>query len=354
MTTALTRSSWINAWSLREACTALGVDLRVPQSGRLLPLPALPEDVTVDWLFFTEEASLRQALERCQGDPGKPGPQFLPIRFPLELLDDKWAFAEFLAEDASGPQCLRQWPISRAADATFPLILKCRHSWAGTRKLPRGWVCEDSAALRQRHAKLAEQRLEESWFFLQEWVTGPSVRMLSVGGFFDVANPARNLALVTDRVASYGGEPSSSAALVTTPDIWGLAGQAARVLARLDFHGPYELEFLVTEDGCRVVELNPRFWMQHGLYTACGNGLVRRYLGLDGPTDRVAPLPSKMLWVDGIWLMRRILRVDPHILRLWRTWVFERGYRAVICPRPGYALWAALWRGATAMRRWLG
>lgn len=351
MKLALTSSSWINAWSLRQACLALGVDLRVPAKDRLLPLPVLPEDATAEWLFFTEESSLRRALEHAARGDVPAGASFLPSQFPTALLDDKWAFAEFLAQDPAGPQCPRQWPLADAGDATFPLLLKCRHSWVGARKLPRGWVCEDANALSCRRNALAAQGLDEAWFFLQAWLTGPSTRVLSVGGFFDAQRPTRNLALVTDRVADYGQGPSSSAALVTVEGDLAqhLIAAAARILTRLAYCGPYELEFLVTEGRSHVLELNPRFWMQHGLYGASGNGLVKRYLGQDNAADHALPSPTRLLWVDGIWLLRRLARADPRLLRLWSTWVWKRGYRAVICPPPGAAIGAALWRAATRL-----
>ncbi len=335
---ALTHSSWINAWTLRQACAELGVDLRVPAAPRQLPLPVLAPGTAPQWLLFTEEAALRSALLDPASAP------HLPQHFPAELLDDKWAFAAFLADDASGPQGLRQWSLADAPVASWPLLLKCRHSWSGTRKLPRGWVCRDAHELAARRAELRADDLQEEWFFLQEWLGDAPLRLLSVGGFFDAQNEARNLAVVTDRVADYGAGPSSSAMLVTVPDEHGLIARAAQVLRRLAFRGPYEMEFIVAGPRCLVLELNPRFWMQHGLFLAAGNGVVKRYLGLDTAADHALPPPQRLLWADGTWLLRRLLRADLGVLRLWRHWTGAMGYRAVVCPPLGYVLRAGLWR----------
>ena len=337
MTLALTHSSWINAWSLRRACAALGVDLRVADAARELPLPRLGATDAAQWLFFTEEASLRRALE------GSESGRYLPERFPLDLLDDKWAFAEFLAIDATGPQGLVQWTLDDAA-ARFPVLLKCRHSWIQGRKLPRGWVCHDAAELAARRAGFAAEGLREDWFFLQEWLGDAPLRLLSVGGFFDADDESRNLALVTERVADYGSGPSSSAMLVTVSDEAGLVQQAAQVLRRLGYRGPFEMEFIVTAGRCVTLELNPRFWMQHGLFVPAGNGLVKRYLGQDTPADRGPIAAPRLLWADGVWLLRRLLSLDLRVFSLWRTWVWQRGYRPVVCPSLAFALRSALWR----------
>lgn len=339
----LTHSSWINAWTLRQACAPLGVDLRVVAGPRQLPLPAAAPGDAAEWLFFTEEASLRRALAG-----GTRGARFLPTTFPDALLDDKFAFAEFLAADPDGPRGLAQCTLAEldhgAAVPSYPMLLKARHSWLGDRKLPRGWVCRDAVELASRRRALAAAQLDEAWFFLQEWLGDASMRLLSVCGFFDAEAEARGLALVTERVADYGGDgPTSSAMLVTAADAHDLVAAAARVLRRLRYRGPYELEFIVAGGQVRALELNPRFWMQHGLFLADGNGLVRRYLGMDSEAEPPAA-PPKLLWVDGTWLLRRLLRADRRVLELWRTWVCQRGHRPVVCPSLGAALWAGLWR----------
>lgn len=340
---AFVSSSWINAWTLRRACAVEGVDLRVSAAGRLLPLPAIEPSQPIHWLFFTEESSLRSALER-KTQSASTVPKFLPAHFPAELLDDKWAFTEFLSEDKSGPQGLPQWHLNDAAQASYPVFLKCRHSWVGDRKMPRGWVCKDAAELATRRARMAVEALDEKHFFLQAWMGEEPLKLLSVGGFFDADEEMRNLMVVTERVAEYSAGPSSSAAVVTVDDPHELTTRAARVLRRLRYRGPFELEFLLTRRGCLILELNPRFWMQHGLFEADGNALVRRYLGVDSLKDRSLPAPKNLLWLDGFWMWKRFLQCDPRPVMLWWKWVRLSGYRAVVCPSTTFILRAAFWR----------
>jgi hypothetical protein len=293
---------------------------------------------------------LRSALSLSDAvsvDPGAQQPKFWPRHFPAELLDDKWEFAAWLAQDSDGPPGLPQSALADydPAHTRFPLLLKSRHSWVDGRKLPRGWVCRDAAELARRRAALSALGLREDWFFLQTWFGDEAMRLLSVGGFFDSRNASRQLECVTERIADYGAGPSSSALLVTVADEFGLVERTARVLARLDYCGPYEMEFIVSAAGAiHLLELNPRFWMQHGLFLAAGNGLVKRYLGLDSTAEgSVAQTPQRLLWADGVWLLRRLLRADFAVIATLWHWS-RRGYRVVVCPSLGFAAWAAIWR----------
>lgn len=336
----LTHTAWINAWTLHRACARLGVALHVPTDTPGFPLPVSGDPEDADWIFFTEEASLRRALS-C-GGPGR----FFPEHFDPNLLDDKWALAEFLASDVDGPQGIPQWPLEAVSKACFPLLLKARHSWIGAQKLPRGWVCRTPGELSSHLDRLRAEGLT-AYFFLQAWLGDTRCRLLSVGGFFDVEDETRNLALVTDRVATYGDGPNSSAMLVTVADDWGVVASTHRVLRRLHYRGPFEMEFLRVDGHNLIVELNPRFWMQHGLFLAVDNGLVKRYLGLDTMADRRPQVTPKLMWVDGTWLLLGLLRLDRKIWSDCWEWIVRRRHRPVICPTPGYLI--SVW-----LRRRLG
>lgn len=332
---AVTHSAWINAWTLGAACRELGVDFAVEVQRRDLPLPRLMPGRVADWIFFTDERSLANALQSSCAQ------RFWPRKFPAELLDDKWAFAAWLAEDRAGPCGMPQWPLDAQGPLPWPLLLKARHSWRGERKLPRGEVCRSPDELRAALARMPAA--EHGWYFLQQWFGDAPMRLLSVGGFFDAGAPERSLAAVTERMADYGAGPSSSAMLTTIADPLGLLAHTERVLRRLDYTGPYELEFVVVGDEVRVLELNPRFWMQHGLFLSRGNGLVKRYLGCESAADRERTLlPPGLLWVDGFWMIRQLVRGR---LKPWlKVHSAARKGQAVICPPPAVALRALVWR----------
>ena len=61
--------------------------------------------------------------------------------------------------------------------------------------------------------------------------------------------------------------------------------------------------------GLKIIELNPRLWMQHALVgRVTGNALVRRYLGLEDEPD--AADSSCRYWLNSIYTLSRLLRLD--------------------------------------------
>ena len=89
----------------------------------------------------------------------------------------------------------------------------------------------------------------------------------------------------------------------------------ARVLDAFEFEGPFELEFVRDPgDGVyRVIELNPRFWMQHRLaQILTDHALVRRALGMVA-TETVKEGPQHWLQTDVA--LRRPIRTSGLALR---------------------------------------
>ncbi len=330
MIRGLTFTSAANAFAIKAAAAKCGVAVATTESRPTFPLPTAAASAAA-WLFFTEEASLRRALL------GEIHGRFLPAGFPIALLDDKSAFAAWLGRQPGLPAPMRQWPIDDLG-AAFPCVLKAKHSWRGSRKLPRGWVCRSRQELEHARGAVARAGLERDWFFLQEWLGNEDCRNLAVCGFHDHANPARNLSVVLERLRGGAGELPNSTVAATVADTEALTTAAARVLDRLEFTGPFEIEFLVAEGRVFLLELNPRFWLQHSIFIPFGNGLMKRYLGQDTAADHAAPPLPAIVWVDGLALVKSVLRFDFRLWRSAREACLERNARLLIWPSMPMAL----------------
>jgi hypothetical protein len=320
---AITFSSGVNAWSLRVACRMLHVDLFTTDTRPTLPIPrcAAPPP-TETRLLFTEERSLGRFLAQPEGN------RFYPMHFPTALLDDKLAFADWLVSIGEKP--VPFGPVSKRP-GEFPVILKPRHSWR-ERKLPRGWVCRNASELARAEDQAKRDGVQTDWLFVQPWYGDRAPEVISVCGFFDVRSPHRNLMCVVRRLADAGTAPACSAMVATVADPARLVERAAVILGRLAFTGPFELEFLGVGGEYLVLELNPRFWMQNGLFLCAGNGLVKRYLDLDGPSDWQQPSPADLLWMDSVWFLIRLAKLDLRPIVTIKRWVSKRGYRLAFFP----------------------
>lgn len=298
---SLTFSSYTNAYALYLGSKKLGVHLYTTDTNKTFPIP-YKDAVTADYLAFTEEASLKKALiGEFQGE-------FTPKNFPIHMLDDKWSLVEWLKNDPTLIQGIRQWGVEEYTNATFPCLLKAKHSWAGSTKLPRGWICRTEGELLK---KLEEAKKFDNWkeiFFIQEWLGDVKCDVISVCGFHDYQNPNRNLTAVAKRIAAHNEGLSCSAAVETVEDSWELTESTIRILDALKFKGPYELEYLLAENEFRVLEINPRFWMQHAIFMKHNNGLIKRYYNLDTESDWQKNNIPHTIWIDTVHLFTSLAK----------------------------------------------
>ncbi len=186
------------------------------------------------------------------------------------------------------------------------------HTWRGLERLPRGGLIDSPAALMAWRGQAEEAGLtQDEWGFQVQLSARPEDNV-SVCGWHD--SRARQY-LVTRRRGVAAGLGWWVQRIM---DPGGLMETTARVLDAFEFEGPFELEFVRDPvDGLyRVIELNPRFWMQHRLaQVLTEHALVRRALGMPA-TDTVAH--GAQHWLQTDVALRRPLRTTG--LALGAVW----------------------------------
>ena len=300
-------SCWINAWSIDLGLRKLkGRQLSVTQSGGLVSC-IVTEPLPGDTVFFTDEASMRSYV-------GNKSYITQPENLPGEVFDDKLAFAKFV-QSLSIPTIPFQTISENFREATFPVLVKARHSWKNGKHVYRGWVCRSVEELMGTFIKIAEQGYEKEEYFLQSWLDKVSPEdNFSVSGYWDAKNNDRNLLAVVQRTSSYNSGQSCSSSVAVVPDPSDLIGRSGKVLNGLQYTGPFEIEFLRTENGFLILEFNPRFWYQNGIFIPHGNGLIKRYLGIEGTVPRGGVVIDKGTWLDSIWLLRSIAKLQFSVI----------------------------------------
>ena len=173
----------------------------------------------------------------------------------------------------------------------------------------------------------------ESEFFSQRWL-GEGHEVFSVCGFFDATEPRRNLLMTTVKVHQYTSVLSSGSVVASVDDPAELVPRAVRILSDLGYCGPFELKFVRHADTFLVIELNPRFWLQHGIFLGAGNGVMKRYLGVESSSDWHANAQRRLLSADSLWLLKRFLHLDLAAVRTLAQYS-RRGYAIVLLPGPG-------------------
>jgi hypothetical protein len=342
---------YINAWSLQAGLKRLGYQAQtLPRERYDSAALSAPRDAV---LFFTDEAGWTHAVQ------GGVSARFLPRAYSPVLID-KLLFAEHLC--AIGETPVPFAPLDTASTTLFkpPFVLKTRLSWMGGRKLPRGAICHTQEQAAQAIAALEAQGISRELLFAQQFL--PDAENLSIAGFYDCRRPERRFFIATRKVLGDGGALNTGVLVETVSLPPELGKRVAYILDTLAYHGPFEMEFLYDEKSCQhlVLELNPRFWMQHGLFLAgYENTLIRAYLDehfvCPLPVDEGYLLPFKPLfWVDRCYpfvaIAKGALAPLRNYLRLIRD-ARRRGYRLCGFPEWSRALRFAARQSTRRVRR---
>jgi len=300
-------SGHINAWTLNKALKKLGIKAECLIKGdAILPPTTSKKPSSKDVLFFTDEKSL---LEYYNEDF-----HFYPKSVKKNILDDKLNFARLLLElgEPTVPFTgIETEPID------FPVYLKARHSWLGGKLMPRGFICRNKTEYTDQLSKITELGYKEEKFFHQKLLKSPSSNNYSVCGFYDYKAPSSNIICVTKRLISKANQMSTCAMVETVEDKFNLIERTLKILDKIEFSGPFEMEYLRDESDNKiyVLEFNPRFWMQHGIFVnSFDNLLVKRYIGYGDDKTKVSF--KKILWIDGIYFIRELFnfRFKPLII----------------------------------------
>ncbi len=122
--------------------------------------------------------------------------------------------------------------------------------------------------------------------------------------------------------------------------------QAASLLECIDFHGICEIEFMQDQAGkLKVVELNPRPWLQVGITTSAGVPLLTAsYQLLQGQTIFALPQAAPVSWLCPERCLQAVLSSSSR----WRTW--QQLWSAFLSAKT-YSIYSSKLTGVK--RRWL-
>jgi len=233
----------------------------------------------------------------------------------LEIILDRWKFYAFLnANDlAVTPRTIRE-TCNPFQEFGGPFRVRVWRSWVGMRKLLRGRTIRTDEELRTWADLCAREILmREEWGYQELLSTDPK-HTVSVCGWHDNTTP---LYLVTRWVRQTG---ENGWLVECCPDPQDLQGTAKHILMALRYRGPFEIEFMKDAhgDAYKVIEMNPRFWLQHRLV---GKELIRRYLGLEPQMGMTGH--EQHYWLDTDVVLRNLLLLrNLEVMGCWfgGTW----------------------------------
>lgn len=299
------------------------VAIRTPEE-----LPALIADrygrAGAVWIFFTDER-YHPAFAAWQAQHPDSALRFhLGSTAHMLAVLDRYEFCRFIETRrlASVPRTLRgdEDPFAAFGES---FIVRPRLSWFGVAQRERVKLVtgrSEHASALQAYAARGLQAADLSY---QELLSIRNQDNVSICGWY---GPAAQRLFCSRKVLQYPPKTGGGDVVELLAPPPGVLEQAQGILAALAYEGPFEMEFVFDEKAgeFKVTELNPRFWLQHGLIEAVsGRALVSAYLGRP---EQAASAAERQLryWVNPLYTFFRLRRAD---FRSFRRWVSPRAWK---------------------------
>lgn len=240
----------------------------------------------------------------------------------LEATVDRFALYRFLREGRlwAAPLTIEgfedPWRAFRG-----PFLLRFKRSWDGLGRLDRVQLVKTRYDLERLLQGYQRRGIAESDWCYQEVLSTKPRDNVSVSGWHGSSVQSY---CVTRPLARHPPIKGSALVCELVDGFEDLKGATRSILNDLEYCGPFELEFVKdqTSGTFKVIELNPRFWLQHLLVQqATGYALTRQYLGLSNDEFATKTGPArrtKKYWINTPHVLAGVLRGRVGLARyLW-------------------------------------
>jgi hypothetical protein len=290
-----------------------------------------PSDVTKH-IFFTAEEYIDSVKLAVQKGILQNALAYTGAGISNDVIFDRYKFYEFIntLKCAVTPRTI---PSSEDPFRAFgeQFIVRMKRSWQGAEKLPRLSIVRGKAEFRALEQVYSESGYTRDMWCYQELLSISDKHNVSVCGWYD--NHYHQYA-VTRKLVQHPPKTGNGDVIETiTVFPQELVSAAGTILEALDYAGPFELEFVfdLNENVYKVIELNPRYWMQHGLVNSLTNhSLVRRNIG----ESDINIIPARELphryWINTNQALFRLLKGQLSLLGYFTNCVCFPGVMASI------------------------
>lgn len=222
-------------------------------------------------------------------------------RAPNEITQKK-TFAAVVGKQL-GYSVPLEFDLESLDNITFPVMVKSSSSYSNGERQVNKFIAQDILELREHIAGIPKR--EQRKLIVQQLLDTSPENCISVSGWFD---SELSILLQTTKLIQYP-EKMGNGVIVRAMDLDpNLKEMTNRICEAFDYHGPFELEFIRHQGKYFVLEMNPRFWMQHGLIEArTGGRLLLTYCGL--PDSNRTEFGVEY-WCNPIQCLYRLLKLD--------------------------------------------
>jgi len=259
------------------------------------------QQVDRKYIFFTDERFHETFTKVLDKDLLQKTKFFIGSSKFLDTILDRYKFYEFIKQNDIAPV-----PKTITSDLNpwdhFPeeFFIRIRRSWHGLRRIPGVKLIKNKSGFIDAHQEYSQLGVTTSDLCYQEVLSCDPLNNVSVSGWHE---QGFNNYYTTRKIMMHPPQTGDGMVveLIEPPAV--LLNYTSELLEKLCYAGPFELEFVIDNhtNEYKIIELNPRFWMQHGLIERItGNEIVRRYLGGDWINTEKKENPKLRYWVNSI------------------------------------------------------
>ena len=267
-------------------------------------------------VFFTSEEFIEPIRLAIQSNELINATACTGSRIDNDLIFDRFKFYRFI--ENLGHNCIPK-TISSNEDPNSVLgesyIVRVNKTWDGIAKLPRLQIVNSVAEKEAFEKRLLSQGLTREMWSYQELLSVSDEHNVSVCGWFD---SNYNQFIVTRKVLQHPpktGNGDVVEVFLEAPQF--VVDVTKDILSALKYSGPFEMEFVYDNNSqeYKVIELNPRFWMQHGLVDEVTDyAMIKKAVGY----DKIVPIDYKDVkhgvWVNGNRVVYHLLKGNFKVL----------------------------------------
>ena len=198
-------------------------------------------------------------------------------------------------------------------------VIRVKKSWEGNRKLPRLEIVHSTKEAEDVEKRFIKQGLTRDMWCYQELLSTRDTHNISVCGWYD---SRYHQFVVTRKVLQHPPKTGNGDVVETFSEApEQLVRATEMILKELQYNGAFEMEFVFDENTnkYKIIELNPRFWMQHGLVEEVTDySLLRRAIGLEDIRQIPISQIEHRYWINGLQALYRIAKGQFFIWRYIR------------------------------------
>lgn len=204
-----------------------------------------------------------------------------------------------------------EYDVNELNKIQFPIMLKSSSSFSNGRRQVGKNIVGSLIDLKTVLATIAAE--DRKNLIAQQLLNTSAENCISISGWY---SRDTRVFLQTSKILQHP-ESMGNGDIVRTMQLNPtLAEMTNKICEAFDYHGPFELEFIRDHDKFFVLEMNPRFWMQHGLNESITGG---RLLSLYCNASHTYAANEEIThWYNPLQGLLRILKLDFRPLKWLR------------------------------------